>query len=163
MGQIVRFGQQISILFLFIGLAGCATIIESNCALQDFEGTYIGRYNVGGIIPIPINDTIDVSVDLERNEATVTSVLLDTSFVTNFADESNELRISALAVPLFQFGDNLFYDVSVEDGYATLDGECDALYIQMNKVSVADHNIPGIPKPITNLDLTSPNFMRRIR
>ena len=142
---------------------GCATIIESNCSLDAFEGTYVGRYNVGGFIPIPIEDTIDISVNLDQNQATITSFLLDTSFVTNFAEEANELRIGALSVPVFKFGENEFYDVSVQSGFANLDGSCDKLYIQMNKVSVQDHNLVGIPKPITNLDLTSPNFMRIIR
>lgn len=153
-----------ALLLAVIGITGgCATILESDCALANFEGVYAGRYNVGGIIPIPIEDTVTIVVNAEQNQASLTSILLDTTFVTDFFPESNELRIGALSIPVFQFGTNLFFDVSVEDGYSTLDGTCDQLYIQMNKVNVADHNIPGIPKPITNLDLTTPNFMRRLR
>ena len=90
-------------------------------------------------------------------------MLLDTSFIAIFSEDAKELRISALEVDTFKFGENEFYDISVVDGYAVLDPECDELYLQMNKLSVADHNLPGIPKPINNLDLTTPNFMRRIR
>ena len=59
-----------------------------------------------------------------------------------------------------------FYDVSVEDGYSVLDGNCDQLYIQMNKVSVQDHNIPcsldsdfvlGHNIPVINLRGTARN------
>ena len=141
---------------------GCATIISSSCSLDLFEGTYVGKYNVGGLIPIPVDDTVIVTVDLEANTALVTSVLLDTSFLTNYLDERNELVIGALNVPVFSLGEDQLFGITVQDGFGTLDGECDRLYLQMNKVSVQDHTFVGIPKPINNLDLTSPNFLRRI-
>jgi len=150
------------LVFASVAYYGCATIIQSNCALEAFEGTYAGRYNVGGLIPIPIEDTIYISVDLDMNQASLMSVLLDTTFLTDYLEDESELRIGALSIPLFKFGTSEFYDVSVADGYAILDGTCDQLYIQMNSVSVQDHNLVGIPKPINNLDLTSPNFMRRL-
>ncbi|MCP4121682.1 MAG: hypothetical protein GY751_07995 [Bacteroidetes bacterium] len=160
----LRYKWIIGCLLVIASLAyhGCATIIQSNCALETYEGTYAGRYNVGGLIPIPIEDTISITVDLESNQASLSSVLLDTTFVTDYFEDASELRIGALSIPVFKFGTSEFYDVSVQDGYAILDGNCDQLFIQMNSVSVQDHNLLGIPKPINNLDLTSPNFMRRL-
>lgn len=141
---------------------GCATIISSSCSLELFEGTYVGKYNVGGLIPIPVNDTVIVEVDLEANTANITSVLLDTTFLTNYLDEKNELVIGALNIPVFNLGEDQLFGITVQNGFGTLDGACDKLYLQMNKVSVQDHTFVGIPKPISNLDLTSPNFLTRI-
>lgn len=149
---------------MFCGLlfAGCATIISSECELEAFEGTYAGRYNVGGLIPIPVEDTVIIEVDLDNNQATITSVLLDTSFLTIYQENSKQLVIGSLDIPVFNFGENQLFDVTVDDGFGRLDGECEKLYLQMNNVSVQDHTFTGFPKPINNLDLTSPNFMRRL-
>jgi hypothetical protein len=146
--------------FLFYG---CAIIISSTCELSAFEGVYAGKYNVGGLIPIPVEDTIVVVVDLDNNTALLTSVLLDTSFVATFQPSKNQLIIGALDIPVFNLGDNQLFGITVDDGYSTLDGECNKLFLQMNNVSVQDHTFVGFPKPINNLDLTTPNFMRRLQ
>jgi hypothetical protein len=151
-----------TMLISFTLFYGCATIISSECELATFEGTYAGRYNVGGLIPIPIEDTVIVEVDLVNNSAIVTSLLLDTTFQTTYSPNKNELVIGALAIPVFNLGENQLFDVTVDDGFGRLDGECDKLFLQMNNVSVQDHTFDGFPKPINDLDLSSPNFLRRL-
>lgn len=158
----VRMAYIAILLVSVLALLRCATIIESSCDLQSFEGTYAGKYNVGGIIPIPIEDTITITVDLDNNEATMFSVLLDTSFVVKYQEVKSRLYLGALVFDTFVLGEDSLFNISIRDGFATLDGECDKLYLQMNKVSVADHTFEGFPKPINNLDLTTPNFMRRL-
>ena len=142
---------------------GCATIISSSCELSTFEGVYAGRYNVGGLIPIPIEDTVFIVIDLDANSAVITSILLDTSFETTYQDAKNRLAIGGLNIPVFNLGENQLFGITVDDGFATLDGTCDKLFIQMNNVSVQDHTFAGFPKPINNLDMTTPSFMRRLQ
>lgn len=158
-------------IILFIGAAilsisllfqNCATIIESTCTLEQFDGTFVGTYNVGGLLNVPVPDTVLVEVNLEDNEAKITSISLDTFFVCKFSDAKNRLTIAPLNVPEFSFNEIELSGISIGGGFISLDSECDKLFIQMDQLNVDDHNISGLPKPIRNLDLTTPSFMKRL-
>ena len=144
-----------------ISLHNCATIIQSTCALEDFDGTFIGSYNVGGIFVVPEPDTIVIEVDISSNSAKITSVALDTFFVANFSDANFKLIIPALAIPVFEFNEIALEGIEISGGFLNLDSGCDKLFVQMNGLNVEDHNVNGLPKPIRNLDLSTPSFMTR--
>ena len=140
----------------------CATIIESTCTLEQFEGSYVGTYNVGGLLNVPVPDTVVIEINEDENSAKITSVSLDTFFVTKFSDSKYRLTIAPLNIPEFSFNEIELTGIAIGGGFISLDSECDRLFIQMDNLNIDDHNIDGLPKPIRGLDLTTPSFMRRL-
>jgi hypothetical protein len=136
----------------------CATIIESKCTLDQFDGVYIGYYKVAGLIDV--SDTLTVVVDTAINKATIYSVKLDTFFVTNFLSEKSELRIDPIIIPYFEVSPLTFTDVSIGGGFLKLDGSCNDLFVEMNGI-FAHHDFPGLPNPLKNVKLDSPDYMIR--
>jgi hypothetical protein len=136
----------------------CATIIESNCELTQFEGTYIGFYRIADLIDV--TDTVKIEVDLAANEAKVTSSQLDTFFIAKFLSTKSELTINPIVIPVFQVGELTFTNASIGSGFAKLDGECNDLFIEMNRITVT-HNFAGLPNPLRNVKLDTPEFLTR--
>lgn len=143
---------------IFLLFQNCATIIESNCELSQFEGTYIGFYRIADLIDV--TDTVVIEVDIEANEAKITSSQLDTFFVTKFLTQKSELTIDPIIIPVFQVGELTFTNASIQKGFAKLDGECNSLFIEMSGISV-NHNFAGLPNPLRNVKLDTPEFLTR--
>ncbi len=148
----------ISAFIIFALFQNCAKIIESKCELSQFDGTFIGFYRIADLIDV--TDTVQIEVDLDAKNATVTSAQLDTFFVANFLENKSELTIDPILIPVFNVGDLSFTNASIGGGFITLDGSCDKLFIEMSNINVT-HNFAGLPNPLRGVKLDTPEFMDR--
>lgn len=154
--------KSLAVLIMIVTVS-CTTTIESECELDNFIGMFSGNYNIGGILSVPTPDTLILeSHPSNENMVIVTSVTLDTFFTAQYSDSKNRLNVPSLALSQINVAGFELYDISIKDGFITLDGGCDKLFLQLNKLNVIDHNVDDLPKPLVNLDITSPDFMNRL-
>lgn len=135
----------------------CAVLIEGNCDLDQFVGTYVGKYMVAGLVPIDKSDTVVVTLDsTANNRVKITSTALDTFFFAKFAEAKSELNVEPFSIPSFEFEEYLLEGIELRAGSISLDGTCDNLVVDFNKVYVTKHNIgPLVPQPFPNATLVS--------
>ena len=122
----------------------CAEIIQSECELQFFEGTYVGVYSLGGLADLPAIDTVNVEVDLETNKAVVTSKALGVSFDASYQENNKQLVVGLFIAEEFIFeidplAPDTLFDISIQSATITLDSKCDNLYIKLKTVRVEDY------------------------
>ncbi|MEZ5022371.1 MAG: hypothetical protein R2728_03750 [Chitinophagales bacterium] len=141
-------------------LQNCAVDVKSECELPQFEGKYVGKYQVAFFV-IPVPDTILISVDVSNNQATVTSISLDTFFVAKYSNENKQLIIPPIVIDEYTFNDTYLRNISIAGGRISLAGGCDLLSIEMDNLNIEEHNIGDLPEPIVNLELITPNKMER--
>ncbi len=144
----------------------CAVLIEGNCDLDQFMGTYVGKYRVAGLVPINQNDTVTIELDSSAsNRVRITSTSLDTFFFAKFLEAKSELEVEPFDIPSFEFEQYLLETIEIRAGMLSLDGACDNLVLDLNKVYVTKHNIGAlVPQPFPNASLESDlnNMIRQL-
>jgi hypothetical protein len=147
-------------------LVSCGGDGTDPCTETDYEGTWVGKYKIAGLIPLPNNDTVMVTIN--GTTATITSQLLGgQSFTAVFDAATGEITIENLTIPVLNFGDESFTDISVGSGSIVLIADCSKLFMTLNQVSVAGGTV-NLPSPLTyplgptELETTGTGFAKQL-
>lgn len=129
---------------------------------MSFQGTWIGRYSVAGLLPLPNDETLDISVS--GNLANVFSHIMQNSFLATFNSSTSQFEIAPFNASVFIIGNDTLYGVSLEEGVMILADDCNTLFVNYDNISVQSGTIdlslinPGGDEngyPISSIDITT--------
>jgi hypothetical protein len=154
------------LLVLLMTLSGLNSCGEKDlgCQAPDFEGEYVGKYWLLGLIPLTNNDTATITVS--GNTLTMSSSILNATFPATFDPLTNQATVTDLFFDEFVIGGDTLFDISVERGVVELDNSCQDLYISLEGVTVLSGtvNLPselGLEYPLENVNMNSKNGLKR--